>query len=207
MKYSVPKKIYIGFHNGSNYDYHFIIKELAGELEKQFNFLGENIKKYITFTVLMQREVTNIDKNEVEITKPMYHKLQFIDSASFMANTLSSFVNNLSVGIHKIKRKHGRDDKKCLTCGIKYKDLDCFLEYTNLKDVLAEYKCLSLRKNHQQTFDEKLRELLIHTSFLTMITISLFYYCENVLTLMNIWMIGKNSMKYHYVKRMIFTAT
>ena len=28
-----------------------------------------------------------------------------------------------------------------------------------------------------------------------MITISLFYCCEKVFTLMNIWMIGKNSMK------------
>ena len=28
-KYSVPKKIPIVFHNGSNYDYHFITKELA----------------------------------------------------------------------------------------------------------------------------------------------------------------------------------
>ena len=31
FKYSVPKKIPIVFHNGSNYDYHFIIKELAEE--------------------------------------------------------------------------------------------------------------------------------------------------------------------------------
>ena len=29
LKYSVPKKIPIVFHNGYNYDYHFIIKELA----------------------------------------------------------------------------------------------------------------------------------------------------------------------------------
>ena len=34
FKYSVPKKIPIAFHNGSNYDYHFIIKKLAGEFEK-----------------------------------------------------------------------------------------------------------------------------------------------------------------------------
>ena len=26
LKYSVPKKIAVVFHNGSNYDYHFIIK-------------------------------------------------------------------------------------------------------------------------------------------------------------------------------------
>ena len=29
LKYCVPKKIPIVFHNGSNSDYHFIIKELA----------------------------------------------------------------------------------------------------------------------------------------------------------------------------------
>ena len=27
LKYSVPKRIPIVFHNGSNYDYHFIMKE------------------------------------------------------------------------------------------------------------------------------------------------------------------------------------
>ena len=31
LKYRVPKKIHIVFHNGSIYDYHFIIKELAEE--------------------------------------------------------------------------------------------------------------------------------------------------------------------------------
>ena len=51
-----------------------------------------------------------------------------------MANSLSSLVNNHSEGIRKIKFKHGHDDKKCETCGIKYKYCDCFLEYTNHKD-------------------------------------------------------------------------
>ena len=37
------KKITIAFHNGSSYDYHFIIKELAEEFEKQFT-LGETLK-------------------------------------------------------------------------------------------------------------------------------------------------------------------
>ena len=31
LKYSAPKETAILFHNGSNYDYHFIIKELAEE--------------------------------------------------------------------------------------------------------------------------------------------------------------------------------
>ena len=32
LKYSAPIKITIALHNGSNYDYHFIIKELIEEL-------------------------------------------------------------------------------------------------------------------------------------------------------------------------------
>ena len=42
LKYSVPKKIAIVFHNGSNYECHFIIKELAEEFKIQFTYLGEN---------------------------------------------------------------------------------------------------------------------------------------------------------------------
>ena len=55
FKYSVPKKIPLVFYNGSNYDYHFIIKELAKEFQKQFTCLGENIEKYKTFTVLIEK--------------------------------------------------------------------------------------------------------------------------------------------------------
>ena len=34
--------------------------------------------------------------------------------------------------------------------------------------------------------------------------ISLFYYCENVFTVMNTWIIGRNSMKHHYLKKKKF---
>ena len=94
LKYSVPKRIPIVFHNGSNYDYHFIIKELAEEFKTQFTCLRENTKKYIIFTVPVQNGVTGIDKNSEEITKKPYI-LQFICSTRFMASSLSSLVNNL----------------------------------------------------------------------------------------------------------------
>ena len=42
---SVTKKKPIAFHNGSNYDLHFVIKKLAEEFEKQFICLGENTEK------------------------------------------------------------------------------------------------------------------------------------------------------------------
>ena len=56
LKYSVPKKIPIVFHNGSNYHYQFIIKELATESKKQFTCLGENTEKYITFSIPIEKK-------------------------------------------------------------------------------------------------------------------------------------------------------
>ena len=40
-------------------------------------------------------------------------------------------------------------------CGIKYKYCDCFLECTNFKDVLIEYKCLYCNRNYHHKLDEK----------------------------------------------------
>ena len=37
---------------------------------------------------------------------------------------------------------------KIVKRGIKYKHWDCFLEYTNFKDNLIEYKCLCCIKNY-----------------------------------------------------------
>ena len=68
FKYGAPKKSSIAFHNGFNYDYHFIIKELAETFKKQLTCLGENTEKCITFTVPIEKEVKGIDKNEEEIT-------------------------------------------------------------------------------------------------------------------------------------------
>ena len=47
------KEIPIVFHNGFTYDYHFIINELAASFKEYGNFecLGENSEKYITFSV------------------------------------------------------------------------------------------------------------------------------------------------------------
>ena len=123
-----------------------------------------------------------------------------------MASSLSNPVNNLSKGIHTIKCKFGHDDKKRETCGIKYKYCNCFLEYTNFKDNLSEYKCLCCKKNYQHKFDEKLKEFfLIHTNFLTTTIISLCHCCEKVFILM--WVIGKNSTKHCYLKKKILTVT
>ena len=51
LRYNTPDEIPVIFHNGSNYDYQFIIKELAEEFEGDFECLGENKEKYINFSV------------------------------------------------------------------------------------------------------------------------------------------------------------
>ena len=73
-----------------------------------------------------------------KLQKNIFYILQFIDSTRFMASSLSNLVNNRSDEIHRIKCKYKLDDRKCETCGIKYKYYDCFLEYTNFKDNLIE---------------------------------------------------------------------
>ena len=43
----MPSEIIVVFHTGSNYGYHFIIKELACEFEGEFECVGE--RKVLNF--------------------------------------------------------------------------------------------------------------------------------------------------------------
>ena len=65
LRYKISKEIPILFHNGSTYDYHFIIKELVKEFDGNFECLGENTEKYITFSVPIKKMIENKD---IEIT-------------------------------------------------------------------------------------------------------------------------------------------
>ena len=88
-------KIPIVFHNGSNYDYHFIIKELAEEFKKQYICLGENTEKYIIFTVPIEKEVTRIDKNGEEITKNIskYDKYKYLTGEEILSSDQKNVIN------------------------------------------------------------------------------------------------------------------
>ena len=86
-------------------------RERAEELRKQFHFLGDSTKKYITFTIRIEKEITRTDKNEEEITKDISYILHFVYSARFMARSLSNLFNNLSEVIDKIKFKYSYNRK------------------------------------------------------------------------------------------------
>ena len=65
LKYKAPKKIPMVFHNGSNYDYHFIMKMLAKESEGEFSCLGENKEKYVALSLPKKnvRVLVKMEKN------------------------------------------------------------------------------------------------------------------------------------------------
>ena len=50
--------------------------------------VAASCEKYITFSVLIEKEVTRIGKNGWKITKTISYRLQFIVNARFMANSL-----------------------------------------------------------------------------------------------------------------------
>ena len=53
--------------------------------------------------------------------------------------------------------------KKYKTCGMKYKDCECCLQYTNVEDDLTEYKCLWYNKNYQKTLMKFFKKVFTNT--------------------------------------------
>ena len=134
LRYKVPKEIPVVFHNGSTYDYHFIINELVKEFKGNFECLGENTEKYITFSVPIKKKIENKD---LEIT----YKIKFIDSYRFMSSLLSKLVDNLFEGIH---------NNKCLDCN------SC-LDYVWItKNEKLLLKCFNCNNYYKKKFNKDL---------------------------------------------------
>ena len=140
LRYKIPKNIPVIFHNGSTYDYHFIIKELTNEFEGNFECLGENTEKYITFSVPIKKR---IDNKNIDIT----YKIKFIDSFRFMATSLSKLVHNLTDNIH---------NDKCIKC----KSNLCFVRAINEKLI---FKCIDCEKEYEKEFNKELLERFANT--------------------------------------------
>ena len=191
LRYKVPKEIPIVFHNGSIYDYHFIIKELVKEFEGNFECLGENTGKYITFSVPIKKKIENKD---LEIT----YKIKFIDSYRFMSSSLSKLVDNLFEGIH---------NDKCVDCksNLDYVRITTArpssLERKNEKLLL---KCFNCDSYYKKKFNKDLIKKFKNT----------YSFCNNDLNkyvllfiLMNMQVLGKDLVKYHYQAKKIFIVT
>ena len=96
------------------------------EFEGNFECLGENTEKYITFSVPIKKRIENKD---MKIT----YKIKFIDSFGFMATSLSKLVDNLTEDIH---------GDKCVDC-----KLD--LSYMKVIDETLICRCFNYKKKKE----------------------------------------------------------
>ena len=142
LRYKIPKEIPIVFHNGSTYDYHFIIKELVKEFEGNFEYLGENTEKYITFSAPLKKEIKHKTKI-IEIT----YKIKFIDSYRYMSTSLSKLTDNLSGELH---------NNKCLNCK------SC-LGYMKTKNKKLILQCFNSKQNYEKDFNKELIKRFANT--------------------------------------------
>ena len=106
LNYNKPNFTPGVFHNLSGYDTHLFIKN-RGFTAGNIDCIPNNEEKYISFT-------KNIDvgtyMNKKGETKPINHKIRFIDSFKFMGTSLDSLVNNLpETAFNNLKRYYTRD--------------------------------------------------------------------------------------------------
>ena len=135
LNYKVPQEIPVKIHNGSKYDYHFIIRELAEEFKGQFECLGENTEKYITFSVPIKKEHNN--------GKTITYKIKFIDSCRFMQSKLSDLVDNLSE----------INNKDCKTC-MGRKNIKSECKFIGFRNNRLNYRCEECKRTSTNPINE-----------------------------------------------------
>ena len=102
----------------------------------------------------------------------LYLTKNLIDSANFMASSLSDHVDNLTEGIK-----------------IKFKDCDCLFQYESVKENLIKYKCLPCNENYSNKLDEELKKEFKNIFKFSKHGIKksiFFFFLEKVFILMNI---------------------
>ena len=124
-----------------------IIRELAEEFEGEFECLGENTEKYITFSLLIKKEITKKDKDGNDKIAKISYKIKFIDSFRFMSTSLSNLVDNLSEGLHS---------DKCT-------DRKLHFDYISIKDNVLIFRCFRCKKNYEKDFNKELIKRFANT--------------------------------------------
>ena len=105
------------------------------EFEDNFECIGENTEKYLTFSVPIKKKIENKD---IEIT----YKIKFIDSFRFMATSLSKLVDNSTEDIH----------------GDKYVDCKSDLSYMKVIDAALIFRSFNCKKNYEKEINKELIE-------------------------------------------------
>ena len=161
---------------------------LVKEFDGNFEFLGENTEKYITFSVPVKKEIKNKNKI-IEIT----YKIKFIDSYRFMSTSLSKLVDHLSEELHI---------NRCVDCK------SC-LDYMKTEDEnLIIFRCFSCKKKYEKAFNKELIKRFGNTynfcdedlnKFILLLRKGVYPY-----EYMDSW---KDLMKHHYLIKSLFIVS
>ena len=127
-RYQEQRSIPAILYNGSNYDFHLLIKELAKEFKSNMRCIGENTEKYISISVNFQEEK---EEEEDSFKKIKTYRLRFIDSFRFMSSSLDSLTDNLSE----------INNKTCVKCKERVKSVQ-YCKFIDLSKSRLRYKCL-----------------------------------------------------------------
>ena len=77
LNYNDQKEIPIIIHS-ITYDTHFILNQLAIKIKGELNCLGDDMEKYITFSVPIKKEVNNYDGNDSKKRKQLHTNLNLL---------------------------------------------------------------------------------------------------------------------------------
>ena len=113
-------------------------EEFRGE---EFECLGENTQKYISFSVPVKKEHNN------DIGETIAYKIKFIDSCRFMSSKLPNLVDNLS----KINNK---DFKICM----ERKNIKSECEFIELKNNRLNYKCKECNGTSNKSINDLIKK-------------------------------------------------
>ena len=102
------------------------------EFKGNFECLGENTEKYITFSVPIKKKIENKD---IEIT----YQIKFMNSFRFMATSLSKLVDNLTEDIH---------GDKCVDCKPD-------LSYMKVMDETLIFRCFNCKKSYEKEINKE----------------------------------------------------
>ena len=131
LNYKVSKDISIIIHNAT----HFITNQLAEEFKSELNCIGENMEKYITFSVPI--------KKECDGGRTITRKLRLIDSFKFMSAALLDLVDNMSGIFNSIE---------CKSCTEKIKiNSECC--FVRLKNNRLIYTCKECKKQWKRLIE------------------------------------------------------
>ena len=112
---------------------------MAEEFKGEFECLGENTEKYVSFSVPIKKECNNGETTT--------YKIEFIDSCRFMRSKLSNLVDNLSE----------INNKDCKTC-IERKNIKLECEFIGLKNNRLNYKYKEFNGTSNKSVDDLIKK-------------------------------------------------